>query len=991
MILNKFAFTKLLKITMILLLAILSSNLIAAHIESVSPDDNIMTNQENISFDYYLSMDSPNECVLNINTQQLSKTNINDGFNSFIVTNLPEDEYDWQITCVNNTISESTSMRSLTVDRTSPVITILEPSEPDAALYLSFKVVDDKSSGSNCSISIEQNNTLIQERDVMVQNNNTIQETFSLLPGDYLTKISCFDSAGNEGFASRDASIEQEDYFHISTNKEVYALGESATLTFDTLADAAVQIDICPNQQGFVQCISPIINQGVYPQTITLPFTNKTGTYLVEAYAQSPRGMIVNNTNYSIQNTMTLNLRTSEPPKLKSNFNLIADVAGAIGDLSYEWRLTSGTVTTTSNTYAISYTNPGNYTETVVVRDSAGNMLTKDINIIIKPLYLVTLYVRDEQSNAALDQTKVMVVGDDDQYYTNSQGIVKLTLDHGTTKIYAEKTGYDYKYKDIFINENITTANITLMPEAQNLNIDVIETITNPFEVKFKLTGAIGATCTLLTNQTGKLAASSSVTVNDDSEYSLKANLVQGNYQYLLSCQQNELITSTEIFTVTIGDSEIDAIIESEVASENNVKDQPIQRFDQYKDYFEDVLDYFLSLNAEEQEVINILNIKNNVRQAKKRAGQLGRDLYDLQKNKDLEPDIKEQRFDDMVQEIDDLVVNNVKSLRIRDSKVISNYVTEDDLDTYVELYPDFEKLKQALPLILEAQQNYILSTKLYHVILTYGDDHEEEITLVHKTLSYGVEKSSEGGINEKLFEVLPTDLKDDFVIVTEGAERIGTNLIELPAFGSLVYYYENEIAFSELKDSKTVLIPDLTNVEMNAITGFSILGAGALGGIANKLGISLGLLIAIIIIAYLIYYFNLIDHIKFLIFESGKQEKVHYIRVLINDARDNLSTGNYDKALLIYKEISLSYDQLNIPEKNAVQEEVVSLCADIDKYFMNSLIIDMDRALKENRLEDAINYFEKVEGTYERLPKEEQDKVLYVVQSLAKRLGVGA
>lgn len=969
-----------------LFLLILLSTPVLAQIDLVGPANNHATKLTNVSFEYYVGLDNPTQCNLVIGSQTFPDSTIQEGMNDFVVQGIAEGTYSWHIACQNNTVSQQSSTRQITIDTTAPILQLAKPSTASSQLHVRLHAQD----ATPVTCQLNKNNVLFDTQTF----NGWFEKTYAAAPGNYTLSVMCNDEAGNLANKTKNFMIIGEDYLTLRMNKQSYGLGEQIIMTIDAPQDANVTIDICPNQNGFVECISPLVIPG-YPQNITLPLNNQSGSYLVEGIATTPRGVKINQTTYSIENTIGLTLSLSKSPRIAEKAILYAQGTGGIGDMLYTWELSNGTTLITSDDeMPIRPQLPGNYTETVTVRDQADNAKTASISYVVEESLLIDIKVIDAVTRKSLKDANVQLP-DGEAHLTNAEGITELWLELGTNKVYAAKEGYRYTYKTFMINENTTLLTLEITPEDTVFSVKIDNPANNAtftttqFAVEFTTSGATNATCALYLAESNAsfLEQQSTQRVTSDAKYSFTlSNLPLGSYNYMVECTQGSIIasTATRLATIAAQEASVSQVVNEDLDAEHQL--------------FSGALEAIKTLGEDEQNLLALLGIDSQLRSAKRSAGQLGKDIFDIKYRQDLSEEEKSAEQERMRKDLANLVKDTPISLEVLDSKTIVDYISEEELDTlFLEhgeaLEKEFGKgIIDAKKLILEAQQSYTMKTKVYRARVTYADGREATLSVVSKTLSYGSSDENHGAENERLIEVIPKSVASsakDITVITKGSHvLIDDPVIAFPTGPSIVYYVEKDLSLSDLTLTRTILMPRI-DVKQNGITGYSLFGIIELDSIAKKMGLPLGLLLAIVISAYLAYYFGLIDQAKYLLYEKGPKTQVHYMRVLLNDVHDNLAANNYDKALIIYKEAKLSYEQLSIPAQNEIYAELCSACTQLDNYYLKQLIYNLDAALKQDKLSEAIEWYAKIEGTYERLPENDQNKVAEIVMGLARRLGL--
>lgn len=979
-------------LTTITLLLCAASTL--AQVDLVGPANNHLSNEPSVTFDYYVGTPNPISCELHLAGQIVPDLSVTTGLNAFAVENLVEGVYNWHIECKNNTATDVSGNRTLTLDFTPPEIQLTRPDAPDNELFIRL-LVNDAHGPITCAIA--NDGTTISEP--LIATGVWYEETHAVSVGEHNLRISCSDLAGNSVIHDRTYTIEQTDFLTLKMNHPSYGLGAPALLTIDAPSDANVSIYICPVGEGFVQCMSPIIGE-TFPQTITLPFTNTSGEYIVEGMAVTTRGTVVNSTRYTTENTMSVVLSTNKEPKLGEPYELNAEVYGAMGDYTYTWELSNGsTIITENDRIEMNQQLPGEKTEKVTVTDIAGNTKTDSISYAIDETTLVDIIVQDRLTGNPLPGAIVQIVGRETKYTTLATGKITVRLDVGTNKIYAAKEGYDYAYQTFDIAT--TTTGITLELDSENLPVTV--SIDRPnnnmqfpigaaFEIGFTVEGVDNTECALYLGPTGTnpLEVYDDGPIPEDGPYVFSVDaLASGTYSYVVECTQGNTVVTTETRNVLIGEPQAENTFNYEADDSD---------LDAERELFDNALAAIKTLGPKEQEYAELFGITQKIRDAKREAALLGRDIFDLRYRKDLtvaEISAEEQK---LRTKLHSLVEDTPISIDVLDHKTFINYITEDEIATFIKNNEEalIEKYGPGITKnsfqkkLLTAQQSYTLQTRIATATIKYGNGKTEDASIIAKQLSYGQTAATHGGENEALLEIIPklvANDADELTIFGEHIVLIQDPVILFPAQETIVYTIKKHVDLDELATARTLLIPEIIIEE--GITGYSIFGMDALSGLADNFGISFAAIIIILVSAFLVWQFGLIDQIKYVFWSAGPKTKMHYMRVLLNDIHDNLSANDYDKALLIYKEAKLTYEQLAIPVKNELYDEFIDVCAELDTSYLKRLVIQMDKALKEEMIAEAIECYAKIEGTFERLPEAEQEHVVSIVHGMAKRLGV--
>ncbi|MBR9703211.1 hypothetical protein GOV10_04185, partial [Candidatus Woesearchaeota archaeon] len=550
-------------------------------------------------------------------------------------------------------------------------------------------------------------------------------------------------------------------------------------------------------------------------------------------------------------------------------------------------------------------------------------------------------------------------------------------------KLYAAKDGYNYAYQTVEVLTTTTTITLELDSDNNPVKVSLDRPNDNTqfpegaaFEIEFTVEGVMNTECALLLglDSASFLEVYDDGPIPEDGPYIFTINpLPSGTYKYMIECTQGNSVASTETRSVLIGEPQADNAFNYEGSSDD---------LDAERELFDNALDALKSLSAKEQEFAKLLGITQKIRDAKRAAGLKGRDIFDLRYRKDLtagEITAEEQK---LRQELKYLVEETPISIKLEDSRTFVDYISEEELASFienneealVESYGQYITKASFQKKLLAAQQSYTLKTKIATATIKYGDGQAEDVSIVTKQFAYGSNAATAGGEEESILEIIPKSVARDaneLTIFGEHVVLIEDPVILFPAKESITYTIKGFVDMDDLEKVRSLLIPEL--VIEQGMTGYGIFGLDTLGGMAENWGMSLMTLVIFIISIFLVWQFGLIDQVKYLFWSAGPKTKLHYMRVLLNDIHDNISANNYDKALLIYKEAKLTYDKLATHTKNELYDEFIDVCAELDTSYLKRLVVEMDKALKEEKLAQAIEYYAKIEGTYDRLPEAEK------------------
>lgn len=766
-------------------------------------------------------------------------------------------------------------------------------------------------------------------------------------------------------------------FFDISVSKSVFDLGEFGQYIIDATNNSNVSITICPISTGWVQCfMTPAFVNDTYPKTQGLPYTNKTGRYLISGVMKYKNQTIIRNATYETTNSLSADISTSKNTIIAGEiitFN--ATASRGIAPYTYKWTMHDGTKFTGVGAYK-NYTIAGTYRVNLTVSDGVGNNYSSYADITVKNSYKLTIIVSDNKTSVRLPNVTIDI-GNVVQN-TDTSGVITLRLVEGSKIISLFKENYaDYNYRtnlnaDQTIYLNMTYADF--IPPKIELLVDNDAILSkDAIALKFKFIDNSVSTCSLYVT-----SANSSWYVLKDSGDNLASNTIYtfeltdidyGAYKWKIECMDsdnNRAYSDERRFVVSDGNV---AIV--------------LQSTNQNSDSINLALDNMNKLSGDESVVADLLNIKSNLNQILDRVGRLDKDVHDLAYRRDLDEAGLAAAQKNLTTVIETMKSNTPINIKITDSKTFVKYVHDDDLKSLIDEYVAIKNLKFDKRLFLEStkltQSSIIISTRVRNVDLYYLDGRISSVTVVTKDIQFAKSEDKYAIANSKTMsyvEVIPKTitqsakylqlLNKEYTILKDDP------LIEYPSDTTLISYYINgTIVLDEFQNTDTVLIEKNINT-IQSTTGFAIFGIDAISNIKLEGQGIMIILLVLLLLFYFIVNFDIIDKIRNFVNSRfngfGSKKRISYIKVLINDSIDYLKTDDYDKAALIYSEIKLSYESANNYIKKQVYDESFELCNQLDLNYAMKLLDKAESYIRMQDRNNAILEFEKLQNTYNKL-----------------------
>jgi hypothetical protein len=973
-----------------------------ASVDLVSPADETVTGGANVSFEYYPILPNVDECTLKVGIATFPDTTItNDDFNTFTVLNILPGTYDWHISCSNATENQTSATRRIHVDSTPPTVEIIMPQDGSTTSQntLVFIGYDDYATTLACSVSLNEAHIA----SLSIDNNTEGVLTLDLEEGSERLSVTCRDEANNPGTDESFFIYELPEtplFLTLETNKGTYDLGEQIQLTINTLDDADLSLEICPDQTGFVECFTHLVDPG-YPQTITLPYTNSSGAFLIEGIATKGNETVVDSTSYEVIDTLTLSITGDEDPELNQEVTLTAQVAGAIGQVTYAWTLSNGSTATTKN-IEMRYSEIGSFTEQVTVEDAAGNTREASFVVTVDPVFAITVRVIDATTKNPVKEATVQAEKagyTSDTYTTNSDGKTALSLENEEYKLFVSASGYGFMLQTYKPTKDATLT-IELDPNDSGKPLVTIASPeqgakrTLPFELRFSVTETSSSTCTLSYKKDGgeyvDLSGTVEVEANGEGKFTL-TSLEILPYTFKVSCEDDSgNIGDSEERMVTVSE-ELAAVQEP---AYTGFDDDPLEVIDRAFGFYD-------SFNSQQKSLADLLDWEQTINLKKKELMRLGRDYDGIAYRRDLGAAEKNAEQEKLQERIAEVTAEVPLDLIIQEKKTSVEYIKDDELLTFA---PDIIKQKgyameneQLVAFLKGVQQDFTKETTIIKAIIITGDGAEKPMGIVSHSIKYSLSGGSStemkitGALegDYTLYEVIPEEIavKAESILTNEKFEMLHESplRLEFPPLAELTYSVEGDFSLGQLASIETILLRKPKAEELQSPTGNAIFTSV---GIDWKLSILLSLIIFVAIFA--IRRFDVLRHLTFLFYAESTKKPLHSVRTIINDGMAQIEGGNLDQAIMRYKEAKLSYENLSIYAQNEVYPNMIDFKRMLDNHYFTLLTDRIKNSIIDGHLEEAIDDFARLEGTFEELSTEDQGELISLITELGKRLGFG-
>ncbi|MFA5797007.1 MAG: PKD domain-containing protein [Candidatus Woesearchaeota archaeon] len=810
----------------------------------------------------------------------------------------------------------------------------------------------------------------------------TISTSFNVTAINYSYILTCTDLFNRTQSANNTFSVtplfsptspEVQPFLSITMTKSAYNLGELAYYDIFAINNSNVSITICPVAQGWVQCYAtPEFKNDTFPKHYAMPYTNKTGQYLVETVMRYKNTTLHANTTFEVVNSISATITPHNTHAVAGNlvtFNATAN--GGIAPYTYKWTLYDGQTFSGSGAYK-NFTSSGTYQINLTVNDSAGNSYTTITSIKIRELYQLKIITYDKKTGSRARDVLVRI-DDAVNKTTNPDGEVVFSLVQGKYDIYASKGDYGGFLSNVLVDKNITVSmNLSIedyFPPKITLLTSTGATFTkDTIKLKFKAEDMSEMYCALYTAKLEDhwfTLKDAGPNLKSNIEYTFDiTNLDYGSYKWKIECRDESNNSAySDDYNFTISSIDLQAVAQKTATSSDDLNA---------------ALDRIDALSVQEAEVAQILGIKNELKDILEKVNNLDRDIHNLAFRRDLNENGKLLLQKNYTDTIEYLKYHTPINVEVKETKTFVKYVRDPELKIILDEYRSLKNLNIKENLFFEStkttQSKAIISTKARVVVLSYLNGEKKEITLITKDIRVAkiedqqlFAKSTSITFVEHIPKTVIPTIKSVTVLNKEYTVLKEDPLLEFPGSTTTISYsIASAINLDTIQQIDTVII-DKNVQSTNRFTGLAITDFKLIQESLNG-KVLLAIVIFILILVYVIISFDIASRIKNFFGMFFYKKKTSYIRVLINDSSDYLHEGDSAKAALIYHEIKLTYESSPPPIQRKVYEECYELCNKIDISYFYELSATIQALAKTNHIQESIDQYETLEKTYVKI-----------------------
>lgn len=984
-----------------------------AAVDLVTPANGNFTNQTSVTFEYFTNGINATICDLVIDDSGVaSVNNPPQGFNSF-THNIPAGLHQWQVYCTDGNTTFETSARNITVDLNAPSVVLFTPANNDtirsANATISFVTLDNYATEISCEIILNNQThytTSAQNSQPMNINLN------SLAQGAYDWRVKCTDSAGN----ARQSEVRRFNInitavaptFGVAIPRTTYVAGEEAYGTVAAQTGSSARVEVCPDISGFVECIIAlnVQNANTFPLDFILPFTKYEGKYVLEAYFTLGTTSQTKVERYNITSNLQVDADYPSKPRKNEPIILEAEATGGIQPLSYIWQLSNGSKYTTKKVN-ITYTTPGNYTNLLIVKDAYNNTRNKSVSIEVSNSLQINFIVTDVQTGAAIKDATIEV--DSQKKETDASGAVTMFIRSGMRNTIVLAQNYSVYTNDLNIQTD-QTIQIKLQKLITTIKAPQV-TLTYPENGQAILGSSTQLGFTVSHDKTSNCSiyigedpsgfytylGSAEIGANDPDERRFEIiDLENVTYYWKVECidaQGQSGESETREMYVGLENAFAATGAQTTQLSALEVKSGELSDiFAQIESMPPDLKEAVQAIGLDAQLQNNIRGIKNSVRD------------IDSLAYENINPQEKATKETAIMEKANALYLASPVYFELTASDSFVDYIEDSELEELTKevmasKYPNKTfNMKRTLKILDDLQQEIVVSTKTRSLKVNFNDGTVKEYSAIIRDIkTYNLS----GGTF--IAEQVPKSIAEDASEIKSNMEFEVIKKDPIIAFPikkdtKIVYYFEKDVDSQSLRDIRTAVYADPTQVELGG-TGFSIFAFDLRG--SNNIFMIIG----IVLIAGLVvgtYKYEGHKVAKYAIYLASKGDTTHYINVIISDINDNLSMGNIEKAVQLYEEAKQAYAELPQVAKNDVFENIVGSAQKIEEYqkkavtsvhasSMLEMVRQAENILAQSHIAAAVDAYKQIEETYHALDEQTKELVHTQISQLGTKIQIMA
>lgn len=550
--------------------------------------------------------------------------------------------------------------------------------------------------------------------------------------------------------------------------------------------------------------------------------------------------------------------------------------------------------------------------------------------------------------------------------------------------------------------------------------------------------------------QTKKPLQNVSVEVDDEKKYTDSSGSVnftvyegrrriyvaQSGYEWV---KQVRNITEDIVITIELNNTGITDYmpVDEEAAAETSQQEQDAKAKAELLLSNADIaLENLKATDDATKSAIEAFGIEAGLQSARKELRQVIRDIGNAELSRNLTSEEKQERINNIAGGIDK-IAETISSIEIQDTTEFVDYPKSSEISMLSEEYLRYRKLeysekqkKEYVAANTELQTEVDIKTRLSIASIGLLSGTEKTIAIVTNRMT----KSPVDTSDKALLEYIPKEVaksSSEIKEITRFETVKSDPILKFNAgSSSYSYYIEKELSIEDLKKTKHVLLNEPSEDAkkgLPGVTGFSILPNIK---IDNPKLFAEVVIILLLLIAYLLYHFEIIDRIKEWKQQRDQQaiqqsspstapyqadmsyrpesrldavirkvetfvkkedealvKELAHIKLMILSAHHHSENRRHDEAHAAYRQINETYKGLSKPAKEEIHSETKHVFNRILLSQINHLLEEAHNHLQNNQHQKAKDHYSEIKQLYTRLEKEHRAAVSERCMKLHEKL----
>lgn len=425
-------------------------------------------------------------------------------------------------------------------------------------------------------------------------------------------------------------------------------------------------------------------------------------------------------------------------------------------------------------------------------------------------------------------------------------------------------------------------------------------------------------------------------------------------------------------------------------------------------------LDSLESDDKAAKEASEALGVEAGLKAAHKRIRQIIRDIGNTELDRNLTQEQKNIRIENITEELDGFG-DTIASIEIKDTTEFVDYPKSSDISMLSAEYIRFKEAdyskgetKEYIEANTELQSEVAMTTRLSIVETELISGDKETLSMVTNTLTK-MPVETEGKV---IIEYIPKEAAEsagDIVQLTEFEVVKADPVLKFdPDLQSYSYYIDDEVSIDTLKKTKHVMLHDITgdgSKGLAGVTGFSVFPSIHIEN--PKLALEIALIVALLL-AYLVYHFELIDRYRDWKSRNGRDagadtaympesafdsavsrvrgfvrreealisKELTHIKALVSKTHSHADSKDHESAAETYRHVMTAYKELSPQAKSQIHPQTKHAFNKVLQARIHNLADEAFEHISKGSHSTARDHYSEIKKLYKQLEKEHRAAV---------------